>query len=376
MSPADDSADASEPADRARATAGLVDPAGTDELSRGGILWNHWRVILAGSVVFAAGLFVPLPFEHRAAGAVGDLCHSPLFGGITWLCLRMLGRVDPIVGQPWSLAWRVAGVSAGVFTLGLLAEWGQVYSGRSAAWHDAVANGWGIAAAVVLYLSQNWNETDQPSGRGDRPGSSLWKWLGWVVAGAMVAVAWQGPLVVLSDVIGKHRSFPLLASFESEVELQRWFFRDAAPTLVTSESTPGKVPHGRYAVRMDLRPAEIAGATMFELSGNWSSMDRLQLKVCLDKGYQEPTADLLIKVADTEVADFQTDVFRKSFQIPRGRWETISIPRHELVSGPDDRELNLQEIRFLDLFLVESSEPVSLTIDDVRLTLDEAFNAE
>lgn len=358
----------------------LVDSSGGPGRPGRPTVRSRWRVVAVVLALAAFGLLVPLPFRHRAVGAVGDLCHAPLFGGLTWLALVWLGRWHPIVGQPWSLSWRVVGVSAGVFTLGLMAEWAQGHLGRSAAWHDAVANGWGIAAAATLFGTQ----------AAGRTGAGSWGWIcraaGWAAAAVMLAFAWVGPLTVLADVLAKHRQFPLLASFESEVELQRWYFRHASASLVAQQEgarqeriqreAVEEVPHGRSMLRMNLRPADIAGGTLFELPADWSAMEQLKLEVRLSGEYREPTAQLLIKVADTRTADFETDVFREIIRIGRGRWQTISIPRHALSQGPDQRRLDLRRVRYLDLFLVSPVEPVELDVDHVRLTLERTDAAE
>ena len=106
---------------------------------------------LAGVLIALAGLLTPIPHQNRTTGAIGDLAHAPLFGCLLAGTLLVLDRLQPqpgvtivhrLLGRivPAALFWIAAGVGI---------EWLQSQLGRTASWHDAIANTLGIAAASV-----------------------------------------------------------------------------------------------------------------------------------------------------------------------------------------------------------------------------------
>ena len=144
-------------------------------------------------------------------------------------------------GSPLRLglvAWAMA------VALGVAIEILQGLTGRSASWHDVLADAAGAGAFLI------WESTPRAASRAVRIGL-------YSAAAILVAVPSAPPLLVLTDVAMQVRDGPRLASFESPLELSRWEFQDSRPSRSTSHAT-----EGRWSLRVDMGRGDYPGATL------------------------------------------------------------------------------------------------------------------
>ncbi len=281
--------------------------------------------------------------------------HAPLFAGLTFgvLCLLQYLRPCPPLGRRFTLRMFVA--AGWLFGFGLATEVMQQSFGRSGTIHDAASDGLGILAALSLYAS--WHLKRQRRER-------VWIRRALLsVAVAALTIAWWAPVRTLMDVIAVHRTFPLLASFESTDELGRWYFRQCSGTLTKQDVTDGV-----YAMELTVSATSHPSVTMIELPADWSEMKTLELDVTLDRSHPK-NVTLLVKVIDFLHKTDNTDTFRSTWELVPGLACSIRIRREDIIAGPDTRQLDLSKIQYLDLLVLDPGVSAKLRIDAVRLTL-------
>jgi hypothetical protein len=308
-------------------------------------------IVIALAVV---GLLCPLPLQGRLSTALGDLMHAPLFAALT---LSVLGWLEVARPQRLGPVWlrRCAGVCLGWLVFGIAMELFQQRLGRSAALHDVMANGLGIAGAALCHVGWRWKR--------ERPAESWLPRSMWLTAGAMLALAWWQPLSMLRDVVAVQADFPLLASFESPMELGRFYYRDCAGSLSRQDAT-----HRSQSLQIAYQPTAHPGATLIEMCPDWSAMRTLEMDVTLDRSAPAGGATLLVKVIDFEQLD-EHDIYVGTWQLQPGVTQHLCIPRADLVVGPRTRSLNLSRIRWLDLVVVEPAQTTLVRVDAMKLTL-------
>ncbi len=279
---------------------------------------NHFLVLLAtaGLCLTVAGLLMPIPYKGRAADAIGDLVHAPLFGGFTLGLLGLLESIRPLRRRCSPLI-RVGMVVAAMLAFGIGTELLQARFGRTASMHDFVADALGTFAATLVYLA--WRL---------RQRRSKWR-LAWraslLAAGFLLAIAWWRPFTVLRDTAAMYRNFPLLASFESPIEIGRFGFFASEARLTREDATDGM-----YAMEVTFQataPATAsAWATMFEMKRDWSEMKTLEFAITLDESHPRPEAGIKLKIVDTSRHEDDEDAFRGTWTLKPG--QTQAHPHH------------------------------------------------
>lgn len=306
----------------------------------------------AGLLMALVALFVPIPFWGRTATAVGDMVHAPLFGGLTLGGLCVLHWFRPVGADTRSLLVRAVAVWIAVSILGIAIEVVQQRFGRSGTLHDAVANSLGIMAAAMGFSW--WSiKRNQPARRWF-PRSLL--------AGAIfcVGLSWWTPTRILADVVRMHLSFPMLASFESTMELDRFYFRDCFGKRTRKDATDGQ-----FAMEVTYEPTEHPAATLTEFKHDWTSMKSLELDIVLDENYPG-NGQFMLKVMDKKHRN-HNDAYRGQWTLVPGQPIHLSISREEIENGPDGRLMDLTCIQFVDLLMLRPVQFAKVRFDNLHL---------
>lgn len=322
---------------------------------------SHQRLALIALVVMGiaiTGLLVPIPFHSRVAQAIGNLSHAPLFAGLTLGLLYLLDRIRPVGALDKATAIRLAIVFSGFFLFGIMTETLQSWFGRMPSIRDVMSNGIGILVATLWYGARNLQQY--------HPDRRLLSRLMLMSAGFALAVSWWSPLQSLRDVATIRWQFPMLATFESEREMKHWEFDRCLAEQSRRDATDGD-----FSMEVTYQPSSYSTATLVSMHSDWSAMETLELDAVLDDSFSGDSAELLIKIVDWSREDGHSDTFRQQWSLQPGQPQRIRIGRDALIEGPDERELDLSEIRYLHLMLLEPSVPTKVRFDRVRLTLGE-----
>ena len=312
-------------------------------------------VVLAALAFVLMLLLVPVPFHGRAATALGDFVHAPLFAslalGTLWIWQRL--RPQESVDLPWMrclVVWLVLSV------FGLVMEFVQGMMGRTAAWHDVQANSLGAAAALGLVISFRCLKRNQ----------RMQAALATAFSVTLLILAWMHPFNILRDVMSMQSDFPLLASFETEAELTRWYCHSATVRRVVEGATEGD-----HALQVTYLPGGYPAITLVDMMRDWSAATAIELDVMLDSEHDQPTVMLMLKVIDLPHQDQNMGAFVKTLELRRGERTRVRLSRDELVAGSLEAgagdSLDLSQIVYLDVALVDAANAVVVTID--RLTL-------
>ncbi|MEM6471493.1 MAG: hypothetical protein AAF802_18165 [Planctomycetota bacterium] len=321
-------------------------------------------VVISGVVT---ALIAPMPYHGRAATAVGDLAHAPLFGSLALAWLWTWGRIKPVgiqatgtastegsspqVGMPAPLIhqgrrllFRGLCVWFVLSSFGVCMEFIQSGVGRSMSRHDAIANSLGIAAAIAAYLAA-WFFLHR------RRRTAM---LFFAMALTILISAWVKPARLLSDVISMHRRFPLLATFESEEEMTRWYTARVRFRRVREDATEGD-----WALEVDFRTNKRPVVTMYETVPNWNAYDTIEVDVTIPANHIREREEFFIAVIDAN----RKHAFTEKATAPRGETTRLRFAIPQAGGVLKDRV-----IQFFDLGLTRCTTPTRVRFDNVRLT--------
>ena len=302
-------------------------------------------------------LLVPIPFKGRWAIALGDMVHTPLFGGVTLAILGLLQRSGQPSENSGKRLWvRCLCVGIAVFCFGASMELVQHISGRTGTLHDATANALGIIAAICVFLA--WVQPKHWPART--------KLRSVLIGAALCAVAagWTRPISMLGDEWVLRREFPVLSSFNSNTEITRWYFRECSGQLTTRHKSDGA-----NALAIAYQPTENPSATLVQMKRDWSQMETLELDVTLQADYPAQELRFVTSVLDVHHAKDFHDVFSRGWILKPGVKKHIVITRDEILNGPGVREMDLSKIEFLDLGIIQPVAKTTVYVDAVKLTL-------
>ena len=285
-----------------------------------------------------AALFFPAsaPAVGRVPKAVEDLAHFPVF----LLLGLLLGR------------WRRGGLVGGVVWIALFAvavELIQPWTGRETDARDALVSTLGGVSGLLLA------GVARAEGR-IRLGGAL------AVLIAFACIA-GGPLaLILRDQQMARRAFPVLASFERTVELDRWVFRGAVASMV-----PAGASHGRRALRVEFEPGTAyPGLFMTEVIPDWSGFSR----ICFDLWWSPQTPrDIWIRADDRREEPAYVDRGQLTFTVTSG-WNQVCVALEALWLTPSGRRMDAAKITRWGLFLEAAEGGEVLELDHVRLIRD------
>ncbi len=294
---------------------------------------------LVGCAVATVGLLllVPVRYPGRILGVAFDLAHLPVFALLVIVSSRLLGGRRPA-------ALLVLGISLVATLLGVLGELGQSLSGRSAGSADAAANAVGAGLGFLVMTRTQWPRREFLAAA--------------LVMAAAVLACTAGPALALLDIARQHQQYPVLASFENDLELSRWEVVSGSFRRTREHATLGS-----HALRWDLQPARYPTLIMRWPPNDWSPCDALELDVWL----QHPTSlPLEVKIEDFDSDGSHADRFQTTPTLNPGL-NTIRISLSAIRQGPSGRELDLTRITRLSLFTIGPEAPITMFVDRVAL---------
>lgn len=163
-----------------------------------------------------------------------------------------------------------------------------------------------------------------------------------------------------SDEIQAYREFPLLADFESQLELSRWQ-GDAVRSLSRKHAF-----HSGNALRVELSTARYSSLSLEHFPGDWSAYEKLVFHIY--------NPDSLVLKLTCRIHDKQhekngypyADRFHKEITLQPG-WNPVQIDLQEVKLAPESREMNMHSIQNFMLFSSSLPKKRILYIDDIYL---------
>jgi len=147
-----------------------------------------------------------------------------------------------------------------------------------------------------------------------------------------------------------------------------WWERDFIATgrnTLTPEHAPADPGADAEATlaRLDLEPGLYSGITFDEPYPDWRGYDRLAFTIV--SSLEQPI-DLVIRVHDASHDQRLADRFNRRLVIAPGA-NRIAIPIDDIRRAPDRREMDLQRVRGIILFVYRLNRPVRLLLGPITL---------
>lgn len=304
-------------------------------------LLRSWReAICLALIAVLLPLFFVQPFSSgllSLVSALSNLGHIVFFALLTLL----LHERYPLTTLPRCLA-----AIALVLLLGVIIEAIQARIGRTASIADVLRNLLGAGTVIV------WQHSHRPILHLGRFAVSL------LIFAELLLVA-----LTAGDRYHSLQRFPVLNTLETAAEMRQW--RRLNSELQRSEVAGAE---GRYALRVGLSPGDYSGAILSGFSPRWAGFTHLHLDL------HNPGDDVLsvaLRIHDRQHergADAWSyeDRFNRSYLLQPG-WNQLSVPLAEVMTSPATRLMDLQQIRELRVFVVDSNKPKVIHLDNLRL---------
>lgn len=255
------------------------------------------------------------------------------------------------VDHRFHLCRKPAVAKIGLFLLSVLAlacgiEFLQTFlSGRIASLQDVLL---GLAGGVLFLL---WQVSCRMAG-------------GWKIflrgCCAVISIVCLLPAMMASyDEFQAWRDFPVLADFESPLELSRWGDNSRL------QRVRAPVASGRFAMQVALTVEQYSGFSLQYFPGDWRLARALRWSVYnpddkLVLHYR--VHDRMHRGTDQQFADR----FNGQVELVPGL-NTITIPMAEIENGPKHRRMDLHHIKGLGFFVMSLPSPRVLYFDRVEL---------
>lgn len=254
------------------------------------------------------------------------------------------------------LFWRRTGTFARLLAEALLltlicggaAELIQSQIGRDGDWGDLAADLIGCATGVLLYYSCWRRECNRR--------------LFLVHCLVIVLLIWSFiPLAkVVADELISARQFPLLSGFETPLESSRWS-GSAARFVDRNHAFSGDA-----SLCVELTTQLYSGLGLRNFVSDWSGYRYLSMQV------YSPDKDLLqlhFRIHDRlhrENLNAYSDRYNASFKLHQG-WNQLLVPLNKVVTAPKGREMDMEHIAGMGVFVGQLERPRQICLDDVRL---------
>jgi len=229
----------------------------------------------------------------------------------------------------------------------------SLLSGRVTSIKDII---FGLAGGLVILV---WKDSDQ---------QSLNRKIFWRTLGSSGIAMCMIPLsIVVVDEYRAWRDFPVLSDFESFLDVSRW----EAKNQITRVREP--VKNGRFSLKVQLNTNKYSGIALKHFPHNWSGAKALEFSV-FNPG---ETVALSYRVHDWKHRGKNQayhERFNGKVNLTSG-WNTIAISMVEIVNGPKNRKMELEDIRGVGFFVVEQPVEKVIYIDNVKLRMNNSANS-
>lgn len=296
-------------------------------------------------LVFAlVALLMPAPFHGRLWDRLADLLHIPAFGLINYLALS-------ITRYHFVSRWRVPlMVTAAVILFSGLIELVQGMLSRYASLSDLFCNSMGATTALLLHQI-----------RYAAPSANI-RWGLLSIAVLVITLGTFSPVSALFDMYLQRRQFPVLASFRTSAELQRWYINSADVQLGMASWFAAQP-----SLRVTFFPGELPVVKLQHLQRNWTGHETFVTELTHSPASKSEVVKLQLQITDIANNWKRGDRYSEWIEIERGQTHRIHLDLETIGRSPRDRQLRLDAIAAVEFRAFELSEPATIEISTIRL---------
>jgi len=308
-------------------------------------------IVWIAIVYFAIALFtllMPMPFQGRVYGHIGDLIHIPTFGIANFIVLLLVCR-------PRTSRWLLpVMVTILMILAGVLIEFLQGMLSRSASLGDVVRNACGATAALFVFQAMK-----AQTGPGWRP------LVLWLVAIGIIIVAAIDPAASLADIRRQKTQFPVLASFTHRAELQRWYFSSA----VVRPRSSHWLDH-QQGWEVEWSPHKFPAVKLHELEQDWSGFSTLVVDLTHRGDSRSSQIEVQLRIGSGHSRRNRDHNLYQRLVLPRGESVRWHINLLQAVPETDEPILDFHAIRFVELMAVDLADSALLELGGIWLEVD------
>jgi VanZ family protein len=165
---------------------------------------------------------------------------------------------------------------------------------------------------------------------------------------------------VIDDII-IYRQFPVLCSFETPFEKERW-------RSITSLHIDRNIKkEGRASLKVNSSFGVYTRTTLLSMARNWTGFRYLELDL-----YNPLSKVIYIRLTVHDElfrrrGYLAKDHFVRPYTLPHG-WNHIRIPIEDIRTGPREREMQMTDIRELEILVWQHGKPRAIYIDGLKLS--------
>lgn len=278
-------------------------------------------------LTLAVIVFVDVPSSTRLAREIQDTAHAPAFALVAWLLVKALGTTGCASARSYVAAFAIC------ILLAVGTEILQYVVGRDASFIDIGRDILGTTAALCIHAA---------GGAGFRMRRGLWL-LGVVaILLAFAPLAWT-----TAAHIHRRNQFPVVAQFNSKLDLAYVQIRSALPPEITVVARGAE-----RALEVPLDGGAWSGVELEEPYPDWSGFGRLRMTLT------NPTAEALaltLRIHDAHHDNEYEDRLNVPIELPAHATRTFSVPTPQIENAPKGRRMDLRQIANLQIF---SEQPV------------------
>lgn len=281
--------------------------------------------------------------SHRVFQQAWDTGHLFLFAGLAYLALR----VQFVQKMSWYQSLAV--IIAISILIGIFIEVTQSLVGRNTEVKDLLNDTLGAVIGYCFYFYQHF--LNSPAHRRIM-----------LITLAVLLVAGFSPLLrVIVDEFNMKDEFPVLSNFESSSQLTRWDLK-----LAKIKRSNLVVREGKYAMQVNFLPGKYPDITLQHFPRDWSGYKVLSFSVFNAQSYP---LEVNLKIYDKDHIlngyAFE-DRFNKELELKAG-WNDFKFDLEEILNSPENRRMDVHNIKSLSIFLDHARMPVVLFLDGLML---------
>jgi len=301
--------------------------------------------VLFGFILLCLAILLLVHIEtrnYRIIDAVFNFGHLPLFGVVALVILWILNhRSWPVYDRRYYFIAFII-----TFFLGIITEVAQIFfPERYFEIKDIVLDT--LGAMTFLTLSYPFAENHLKKGTRCK------------IVSMFVIVLAAAPIIPATiDSISMMQDFPLISSFESCLETQRWKANDAFIARSKEHAS-----HGSYSLRTELSPGIYPGISLNYLQEDWRGYGTFSCDV-FNPG--EKPLRIVVRINDMNHNQEYDDRFNRAF-ILNPSSNTVVIDLKEVMGAPKGRRMDMGNIVNICIFSYNLDELRTLYFDNFRL---------
>jgi len=281
--------------------------------------------------------------KHRLIKDIWDAGHLVLFGLISFIYFSHPARTNH------SLTYKIVATTLFSLISGSAIELIQMFTHRSFSLGDIVNDVIGGYLGLLAIIITSKQKTLK---------NQILASLAFLL---LIFIGLRGLEKHLIDEYILRNDFPELASFETNLEMERWEFK-----LVNAKPSLQYVKKGTYSLEAEFLRGRYPNISMQHFMADWSDYEKLHFSVF---NATNETQQFELKIYDSKhiaTGRKYKDRFNKPVSFAPG-WNEIDIELSDIIRSPRHRSMNIKAIKGFSLFTDKLKQPVTLFIDDIHL---------